>query len=295
MDVVDTLRHRDAILAKELNVEGREAALIERLRQIYKAQGIDVPDHVLREGVQALEEQRFGHVPAKPGLSRTLAEIYINRSKWLVPLSGALSALVLGLGAWHFGVAEPARAKAAAELHQVTEVLPEELRSVHASVLELSKDETADALAESLFQNGMVAAEDVDAKGARKAVEDLKLLKSDLASYYQVQVVYGENEPRSGVFRINDQVPGARNYYLIVEARAADGTLVTVPVADDETRAVERVSKWGQSVSEETFYAVADDKADDLIIQNNVIGEKKAGYLAPAYTVETPGGAILEW
>jgi hypothetical protein len=26
-----------------------------------------------------------------------------------------------------------------------------------------------------------------------------------------------------------------------------------------------------------------------------VIGQKTAGYISPQYTVETPGGAILEW
>jgi hypothetical protein len=68
-----------------------------------------------------------------------------------------------------------------------------------------------------------------------------------------------------------------------------------VPVTSEEDRRSDRVSRWGQRVSEDVFNGVAADKGDDQIIQNAVIGQKAAGYLSPQYTVETPGGAILEW
>jgi len=42
MDVVDTLRHETKLLERDLSVEDREAQLIERLREIYTAQGIEV-------------------------------------------------------------------------------------------------------------------------------------------------------------------------------------------------------------------------------------------------------------
>jgi hypothetical protein len=97
------------------------------------------------------------------------------------------------------------------------------------------------------------------------------------------------------VFRIPDDVPGARNFYLIVEAVDPAGRLVTVPVSSEEDRRTARVTRWGQRVSEEVFNRVAADKGDDQIIQEAVIGLKRAGYLAPQYTVDIPGGAILEW
>ena len=64
MDVVDTLRHREDLVRRELNEEGREAELIARLREIYRNQGIEVPDHVLADGVKALKESRFVYTPA---------------------------------------------------------------------------------------------------------------------------------------------------------------------------------------------------------------------------------------
>jgi len=63
MDVVDTLRHRDDLVRRELNEEGRESELIARLRQIYRDQGIEVPDRVLADGVKALKDSRFVYTP----------------------------------------------------------------------------------------------------------------------------------------------------------------------------------------------------------------------------------------
>ena len=54
MDVVDTLRHRRKLVARELDETQRDEQLLDRLRKIYAAQGIEVPDHILMEGVAAL-------------------------------------------------------------------------------------------------------------------------------------------------------------------------------------------------------------------------------------------------
>ena len=56
MDVVDTLRHRERLVERELNEEAKEEQLIERLRALYKGQGIEVPDSVIARGVEALKE-----------------------------------------------------------------------------------------------------------------------------------------------------------------------------------------------------------------------------------------------
>jgi hypothetical protein len=48
-------------------------------------------------------------------------------------------------------------------------------------------------------------------------------------------------------------------------------------------------------VDEETFNRVAADKRDDGIIQNNVVGRKRRGFMEREYTVPTTGAAITEW
>ena len=86
MDVVDTLRHRQLLVERELKTEDRDAKMKQRLREIYASQGIDVPDHVLEQGVAALKEGRFVYQPPSGGLQTSLARLYISRDKWGKPV-----------------------------------------------------------------------------------------------------------------------------------------------------------------------------------------------------------------
>jgi Family of unknown function (DUF6384) len=295
MDVVDTLRHREQLVLSELDTGAREAALLERLKDIYAAQGIDVPERILKEGVKALEEKRFLYEPPKPSLGVSLAKLYITRDRWLAPVSFALIAFVALVGAYQVGVVAPAKANAARAQIELTETLPAELTRLHAEIGAVALEDAAKLQADALIAEGKRAVAAGDAKAARAAVDGLKTLQGDLTAIYQVRVVYGPGEEYTGVFRIPDDVPGARNYYLVVEAVDPAGRLVEVPVTSEEDRRSDRVSRWGQRVSEDVFNGVAADKGDDQIVQNAVIGQKATGYLSPQYTVETPGGVILEW
>src|SRR5690606_4842766 len=82
MDVVDTLRHREQLVAKELAEGVREEDLYARLRQVYAAQGIDVPERILREGVAALRENRFVYKPKGSPAARRWAMLYVHRRRW---------------------------------------------------------------------------------------------------------------------------------------------------------------------------------------------------------------------
>ncbi|WOR16344.1 DUF6384 family protein [Hyphomonas sp. FCG-A18] len=295
MDVVDTLRHRDQALLKELDRTGRKADLIKRLREIYEAQGIEVPDHVIEQGVKALEEQRFRYIPPKDSFSVRLAKIYVSRSRWWKPVVGGIAAIGVALSVYQFGYVGPQNARAEATQIALTETLPRELAEARQAALEVSEDADADRMAESLYQTGLEAVQGGRVTNARQAVEGLEQLETDLSAVYDVRVVYGPNEPRSGVFRLNDAAAQVTNYYLIVEAVSPGGELVTVPITSEEDRTTKRVTRWGQRVSEAAFDEIAADKQDDLIIQNAVIGQKARGQLSPEFRVTTPGGAILEW
>jgi len=295
MDVVDTLRHRDLILQKELDQDGREKQLIARLREIYSAQGIEVTDEVLLQGVQALEEQRFQYKPPAPSFGVTVAKLYVSRDKWWKPVAGAIAAVFAGLFAYQIGVVQPAKASEARVALALSETLPTQLQSAHAETLAASQSETANQLASTYLLDGQAAIQARNVKAAEAAIASLSQLKTDLAVSYDVRVVYGPGEARSGIFRIPDDTPNARNYYLIVEAIDPAGRLVNVEVESEEDRKTERVTRWAQRVSETAFNRIASDKQDDQIIQNAVIGGKVSGALSPTYSVETPGGAILEW
>ena len=85
MDVVDTLRHEEAMVEKELSQDMRDEALKKRLRQIYESQGLTVTDRILDEGTKPLRPSR-----GRDNTARTLREQRVTESEGGSPLVGGL-------------------------------------------------------------------------------------------------------------------------------------------------------------------------------------------------------------
>lgn len=294
MDVVDTLRHRELLVSRELAGDARDAALIERLREIYAGQGIEVSDEMLREGVRALAEERFVYRPASGGLSLALARAYVARgriARWAG--IGVAACLLLWIG-WQAAFEWPAERAAEAARIERTQTLPESLNAHRRAVLDIARDPEAADGAEALFADGMAALSREDVAAARKAADELAQLDALLRQEYRLRIVQEPGE-QSGVWRIPDANEAASNYYLIVDAVDAGNDPVRLPVTNEETNRRETVSRFGVRVSGEVFDRVRRDKGDDGIIQDNIVAVKEKGRMEPSYRMPVLGGAITQW
>ncbi len=286
MDVVDTLRHRVRVVDAELNAEKREQQLIERLKEIYGAQGISVPDRILKDGVKALEDQRFVYKPPRDTFSVRLAKLYVSRKRWL-PAAATFAGLAVALAVgWQVFWAMPQAAEWRAMPSQISELLAEGQA--------LAVDPAVDAQLASVAAEGQRAVANDDRSAARTQVETLHSLNERLASEYDVRIVSRPGED-TGFIRVPDDNPAGQNFYIVVEAVAPGGRVLTLPITSEETQETERVSIWAQRVSEETFDRIANDKRGDQIIQNDILGRKARGILEPVFDAPVPGGAITEW
>ena len=294
MDVVDTLRSNQRLVERELSSESRDAELIERLREIYAAQGIEVSDRILLEGVEALKRQRFSYEPPPPSFATLMATLYVKRAKWGRPL--AIGGVVLAVlwGGYHFAVEAPREAVLERQAIELTQEIPATLKSLQTEVNDLALVDDAKQRASAFAADGLAAARSGNLQAARAAEQNLRNLRERLAGAYEIRIVARPGEP-SGAWRIPDANSSARNYYLIAEAVGPDGKIIDVPVTSEEDGKTATVTKWGLRVDRAVFDAVRDDKADDGIIQNNRLGLKRRGHLEPEYAVQTTGGAILEW
>jgi hypothetical protein len=462
MDVVDTLRHRRELVERELHSDVRDEQFRERIRQIYASQGMDVPDHIIDQGIAALKEERFSYQLAGEGLGRKLAELYVNRGRWLTRLG---LALVVVLGAWaayQFGykgyrahqlgseiagmnarieganeqiqgllrsaqrggtavdeaaagppevvanavaarasesrqslrqaaallasagetsmqpnldrsdypdgvrqaaerVAEQEallaqarseldsaqqglagirslrelagraeaqwqdflasdppsavrqlganfydRLRAALQAGETAEaekllsqfgsiqVLPTQLAAARDAAMAESGEDAATRRAQQLYDSGVGALANGDLDAAQQALQELQQLRERLVQEFNILIVTQPGE-LSGVWRVPERNPNARNYYLIVEALDRKGNPVSLSVTSEETGAVSTVSRWGLRVSERAFERVRADKQNDGIIQSRQVGAKRRGRLEPEYLIDTTGGAITSW
>ncbi|MET0568103.1 MAG: DUF6384 family protein [Hyphomicrobiaceae bacterium] len=294
MDVVDTLRHREDLVRRELNEEGREAELIARLREIYRNQGIEVPDHVLADGVKALKESRFVYTPAPKGWKRTLLTLWAKRDSHGKVAGIALALLVGGWTAHHVLVTRPAEQAAEQARIEITETLPKALRQAYADAIGVAADEAVKQKANALLADGERAIRSGDRAAMSQVSAELAALRDDVAHEYTLTIVSRPGES-SGVWRRPPGNSQARNHYLIVEPIAPDGRKLSIRVRNEETGATEIVSKFGVRVSQQVYDAAVQDKRDDGIIQRNRFGVKRRGTLAVDYQMPFEGGFVTKW
>jgi hypothetical protein len=294
MDVVDTLRHDQRLVERELSAASNDAALINRLREIYTSQGIEVPDRILEEGVKALHERRFSYDPPGPGLARSLALLWIARGrigKALVGIAAALFAVGL---AYDVFIARPERVAIREAQVELAEVLPARLEDLYGNINREAKVEAARENAAKLLADGKAALARKDASAAREAADAMQALYDDLRAEYTLRIVNRPGEA-SGVWREPMINRLARNDYLVVEAIAPNGKALMRPILNEETGTVTAVSKWGVRVSNDVFERVMADKRDNGIIEKNIVGHKKRGYLDIDYAMPVLGGTITKW
>lgn len=294
MDVVDTLRHNQDLVTRELSAENREQTLIDKLREIYRQQGIEVPDHILKEGVAALDQSRFTYTPPKAGLGTTLARLYVGRRRWLPALTTAVVLAALAFGGYYLAYQPFVQSQAAAARAELETVLPERMDAVYQTIFEETKVQSAATSADELRSRGKVFAREGNKAEAERVLAEMTAIRDTLRQVYTLKVVNREGI-KSGFWTFPEINTEATNYYVVVEALDESGRALNLPILNEETGATETVALWGLRVPESVYRTVEADKRNDGIIQGNTVGLKQYGFLDVDYTVPVLGGAVTRW
>jgi hypothetical protein len=293
MDVVDTLRHRESLIARELDEDDREEQLIERLRALYKSQGIDVPDHIIAEGVTGLKESRFVYTPPKPGIGRTLGLLWVRRAMYGKWAAASLAVLIALIGLYQFGVGRPRERAAEATRVELAETLPRQLAGAYQAVTAESQVPEARQRADAIRAQAQSALDRGSTAQARVAVLELDQLSNTLRQEYVLRIA-GRPEDETGFYREHPSFQG-RAYFVVVDAIDPSGDPVRLAIRNDETNQIETVSRFAVRVPTSTFEAVRNDKATNGIVQNARLGEKRRGFIEPEFAMPVLDGRVTRW
>jgi hypothetical protein len=171
-DIVDTIRNDERLIDHELGSEDRQKALKARLKDMYKAQGMEVSDAVIEEAVQRKDAERFVFKPMGAGFGRFMWTSYVRRNKYALRLSVATGVVVLGITGFNvaqYQLVEKPKIEAARQLElQLAEVLPNTLKATSEEAL-ASAERLGDEVAKSEIAalqttvSGAIRARDVEA------------------------------------------------------------------------------------------------------------------------------------
>ena len=286
MDVVDTLRHQQGLAERELDAQTRRDKLLKRLKELYSAQGIAVPEHVLQEGIEALEQERFQYQPVASSWRTRMAKVWVSRGRWGKPLGflGVVGSLFLG----YFFIAEVLPEK------RLQAALPQKIERSLTQIEKIAKNPDLVTEAQQNAEIARLAIDNGNYDKAEGLATSMVAAAEAMAQEYTLRVISKPNKS-SGVWRIPDNNPNSRNYYLIIEALDRNNNVLELEILNQENNKRVRTKQWGLRVNQQTFNQIAADKQDDGIIQNNQVGKKQVGFLKPSFSIPTTGATITKW
>jgi cell division protein FtsB len=296
MDVVDTLRHQQSLIDRELGADDHDRALIEKVRDIYAGQGLGVSDDIIVEGVKALREERFTYRSPQKCLQLTLARLYVHRRRWTKRGGVVIAALLAIYLGYQVAVVIPQNRARKQEEQALQELsaMPAKLARQRDLVLAEAKEDAARTQAEALYNDAIAGVSRKDVQAVNKGYATLNELYDELVLEYRLRIVSRQDTP-TGIWRIPENNPTARNYYIIVEAVTADNQRLSLPITSEEDGKTNTVEQWGLRVNQAVFEQIRRDKMDDGMINRNIFGVKKRGFLTVRYDMPTTGGAITRW
>lgn len=102
MDIIDDLRHRKMRVQEHLDLTQRREHVSRRIRDFYRAKGVEVDQALISEGVRTFFDRRLTFEAPRIGkVQGVLARIYIRRHQWMGKFL-IVTATISGLGcAWY--------------------------------------------------------------------------------------------------------------------------------------------------------------------------------------------------
>jgi hypothetical protein len=301
MDVAATLRKERAIVDQQLNIDEMKARLRERLMEAAKVSGDPVTEAEIAVAVEQYYERLHEFQEPPASFAKFLAHVWVSRGP-ILKVVGALAAVfvvIWGLLAAGVLPGEARNRKLAAQ-HQAEVVdRTTQVEQLAAAVRKIASDSEKAAIERdvaALVATAHAAQETGDTNKLNDVASKLRNLEAALELEYTLAIANPSAESGSAIQRNYTDERGMRNsgFYVIVEARDAQGNPVSVPIENRETGRIEQVSRWGEQVPEDVFDRLAADKQADGVLDERTFGVKRRGTRSVEVTLNGADGAPLK-
>jgi hypothetical protein len=300
MDVATALRQDRQLIEEQLNIDQLKALLREKMIAAAKVTGEEVSLEEIDAAIERYYARLYTFKEPPNSLSLTLARLYVRRfeiAQW--------AGLVLGttLLLWWLFLSPNGWLTVTGRTHQRVERLAAEITRREASIHALARDPSVNEQATKLAAEAKTYRQQGDPQKLETVRAALEGLESRLGDEYTVSVA-SPVSGRSAVQRLYHDKEGEKvsGYYLLVQAKRSDGTVLTRRIHDDEKNKDKDVTIWGERVPREVFDRLARDKKEDGILNETTFAVKKRG--EPDEVITMPGadsqplrrlGQITEW
>jgi Family of unknown function (DUF6384) len=298
MDVATAIRQDRELVDEELNLDALKARLRDRMLAASKVTGEDVTPEEIDTAIAQYYSSlhAFHEPPLSPAVA--LAHLWVRR--WSIVQWGAC-ALGFALLAWSLFLSPSGAFTVTGRAQKRVAALNRDITKRAGSIQAVAQDESIRTELERLTSEAAAYRKQDDEAKLRTVDATLADLDKRLREEYTVVV---QAKGKSAIIRAFKDEQGKRvsGHYLIVEAKTADGRVLTRRIHEIESGKDENVTTWAELVPKEVYDRLAEDKRSDGILNETEFAVKRRGF--PEETVTMPGvdgrpltraGQITKW
>ena len=291
MDVATALRQDRELVEEQLDVEKLKERLKERMLAASKVTGEPVTPEEVDAAIRQYYAGLYTFREPKLGFSVALAHLWVRRKEIIG--GGCVALLCVALLWWSF-FSPNARFSASGRKHRLVESLSASIARQGENVRALSADNSLAPEVARLAAEAEVYRKKEDAGGLESVRKKLTEMETLLGEEYTVHVV-SRADRKSAVDRYFKGEKGKKlsGYYLIVEARTSDGSVLTRRIHDDQVDSYRQVTTWGERVPEAVYERLKKDKQENGILNETAFAAKRKGSLDEEITMPGPDGKPL--
>lgn len=300
MDVATALRQDRELVDEQLNLDARKSRLRDRMIAAANVTGEEVTPAEVDSAIGRYYGGLHSFHEPKLGFSVTLAHLWVRRHEILKWGGAALGSIVL---IWWLFLSASGPLTLTGRTHRKVERLAADLSRRHEAIRAVAQDPAVVQQLSRLAAETHTYRKQDDLTQLEATRSTLADLEAKLREEYTVTVVAGADR-KSGIDRYFTDREGKRiaGYFLIVEAKRPDGSLIRRHVRDSETRRSKDVTIWGERVPKEVYDRIAADKRKNGSVTETTFAVKRRGFAEEEIKMPGPDGKpiarteqIVEW
>lgn len=298
MDVATELRQQRETVEKEFAVDETRQMLRERLLAATSITGERVSEVEVDTAITQYFSTLYTYREPPRSLNVTLAHLYVRRGQLSVSLVLVLALAGVSSYMLHTSAGMFTRAVRSSRQAVQQATSPADLSArlqanakARASELETAVREMSDRIRAIARDAAIpleidrwlgeldVAKRQLDEKSLSELCQRTTTLLNQLNEAYEVHIVSGSND-KSGIDRYFEDAEGKRvsGFYVIVEARDANGNPLPRRIRTGETQQLEQVTRWAERVPQEVYDRIKADKKADGVLNETLFAVKQRGY-----------------
>jgi hypothetical protein len=277
MDVATALRHNREQVEEQLNFDELKVRLRAKMIEAAKVTG----EEVTPEEVDAAIGQYYSrmHTFAEPpwSLPLVLAHLYVRRRA----IAWTAGLLCAALGLWWVllgssGAPLSTQGRTHRQVEALADTVTRRTRAIQAAAQD--PDTTKELARLAAEAETFRKQEDPTKLGAVES--QLAEIEARLNEEYAVSAAFDPKDPKKRNVVKRGTVFEKRvvlGCYVVVQARRADGTVLTRRVHNLESNRDEDVTVWAEQIPEEVYNRLARDKTEDGVLNETAFAVKRRG------------------